>query len=341
MLFLKPSQGDNGNAITCSEAHGYAMLISVMHRNQPDFDQLLRFFLAFRNDHSLMKWQVKQDSHRGIYCDDDGQTSATDGDIDVATALFLAGKVFADSPVFSNSAYWTEGNRLASAILRYEIHPRLGTPLLGDWANEDGAENVKLYNSTRTSDFILSSFLLFHRVVADAGERSRWQWVIESTLSAALSQLHRGVLLLPDFLVFNLRTNQWEVPHGKLLESEKGDGQMSWNACRTPWRLAHYYAASGDQRIRPLLERMREALVRASGKWPAVPAGIDIRTGRGLEDYSDRAFIAPAGYVCHVLGDTSSFQQAVTALNDEEPSYFGDSIDLVIAEQASHTELFR
>lgn len=35
--------GDNGDAVTCSEAHGYAMLIAVLHGNQSDFDGLLSF----------------------------------------------------------------------------------------------------------------------------------------------------------------------------------------------------------------------------------------------------------------------------------------------------------
>jgi hypothetical protein len=167
--------------------------------------------------------------------------------------------------------------------------------------------------------------------------------VLESSLSAALSQAHHGCGLLPDFLVFNRSSSSWTPPQGKHLESEH-DGQMSWNACRTPWRLAHYYAVSGDARVRPLLENMRNTLVSgAHGKWqwPAIPAGLRVRDGKGLVSYSDKSFIAPAGYVCHVLGDFGGHQQAVKAMDDEEASYFGDSIDLLVAEQATHVDLFR
>ena len=70
-------QGDNGDAITCSEAHGYAMLIAILHRNLPEFDALLHFFLAFRNQSGLMKWQIRQGV--SLYVAEDGETSATDG----------------------------------------------------------------------------------------------------------------------------------------------------------------------------------------------------------------------------------------------------------------------
>lgn len=107
------------------------------------------------------------------------------------------------------------------------------------------------------------------------------------------------------------------------------------------WRLAHYYAVSGDQRILPLLQAMHHTLV--SGVFPSVPAGLRVRDGKALVDYSGtfptrayagRAFIAPAGYLCYVLGDSKGQQAAVRALDDEESEYFGDSIDLVIAEEA-------
>ena len=71
-----------------------------------------------------------------------------------------------------------------------------------------------------------------------------------------------------------------------------------------------------------------------SGKFPDVPAGLRVRDGKPLVNYSGRAFIAPTGYLCYVLGDARGQQAAIAALSDEEPEYFGDSIDLVIAEQA-------
>lgn len=230
--------GDNGDAITCSEAHGYAMLISVLHGNQADLDGLLAFFLAFRNENGMMKWQVRQDKHDRLYVDEDANDSATDGDIDIATALFLAARKWPQgSSMYPAGAYEAEATRIADALLEHCIHRELNVPLLGDWCNTDDKNNRKLYDSTRSSDFILSSFVLFHRRHPSAEARQRWHQVLESTLEVALSQLQINQSgLIADFLVYD-RKHGWTPAKGKLLES-KHDGDMSWNACRT--RTLHY-----------------------------------------------------------------------------------------------------
>lgn len=335
-------RGDNGNAITCSEAHGYAMLISVLHNNRADFDGLLAFFLRFKNERGLMCWQIRSpyppSSSGGTvepYVEEDGKTSATDGDIDIASALYLATRVFGEG----DARYRSEADRLTSVVLRYTIHPELGTPLLGDWANRDTAEARKLYDATRTSDFILSAFALFARYHSNAEERHRWQSVLDATKRTALSCGGRTGFL-PDFLQYDSHSQSWHGAKGKLLESDH-DGDINWNACRTPWRLAHYLAVTGDTEILPLLQHAHgSARSLPAFNFPYIPAGVKIhdRTAepKALVDYSDRAFIAPVGYLCHVLGDADGHRQCVGALDSQGDSYFGDTIDLLIAEQASH-----
>ncbi len=324
-------KGDNGNAITCSEAHGYAMLISVLHRNRVDFDGLLTFFLNFRNEKGLMCWQVRSlhqpssSSHEGggpvqPFVEEDGKTSATDGDVDIASSLYIAIKTFGDDGRYRHIA-----DSLTSAILRYTIHPELGTPLLGDWANKDSPEGVRLYNATRTSDFILSAFALFNRYHSNAEERHRWGWVLESTKRAAMS-CGGTTGFLPDFLEFNASKGRWQGAKGKLLESEH-DGALNWNACRTPWRLAHYLAVTGDTSILPLLQHAhRSARNDPAFNFPNIPAGVQLTTphhsggtrgAKALVDYTDKAFIAPVGYLCFVLGDAQGQQECVRALRSK------------------------
>ncbi|KAJ9479835.1 hypothetical protein PHBOTO_003335 [Pseudozyma hubeiensis] len=328
------AKGDNGNAITCSEAHGYAMLISVLHGNRVDFDGLLRFFQTFRNDRGLMCWQIRSanlpsEGEVEPYVEEDGRTSATDGDVDIASSLYLAWKKWGEE------GYKVEADRLTSAILQYTIHPHLGTPLLGDWANCDNPSAKKLYDSTRTSDFILSAFALFSRCHCDASERGRWEWVVQSTKQVALS-CGGTTGLLPDFLTFNTNTQTWHPAHGKLLESDH-DGELNWNACRTPWRLSHYLATTGDTSILPLLQHAHHSVRSESCfAFPRIPAGVDLQHKKPLVEYSDKAFIAPVGYLCYVLGDAQGHRECVGALGEEEGGYFGDTIDVLVAEQAGH-----
>ena len=126
---------------------------------------------------------------------------------------------------------------------------------------------------------------------------------------------------------------------------------MGYNACRTPWRLAHYYALTHDARLLDLLRRQHASLctpsTKAGQKYPEVPAGIAIADGKPLVSYTDRAFIAPAAYLAHVVGDSSGQSRGLAQLNNEDASYFGasreqrpadragDAIDLVIAVQAT------
>lgn len=225
--------GDNGDAITCSEAHGYAMLIATLHGNQADLDGLLSFFLAFRNKDGLMKWQVRMNKHHHLYVEEDANDCATDGDIDIATALFLAARRWPHgSSMFPAGAYEAEAARISDALLQHCIHATLHVPLLGDWCNTDDKQNRKLYDSTRSSDFILSSFLLFYMKHPNPHSRQRWQQVLEATLKCAMDQLNvNRTGLIADFLVYDGK-HGWRPTSGKLLES-KHDGDMSWNACRT------------------------------------------------------------------------------------------------------------
>ncbi|EST10196.1 Glycoside hydrolase, family 8 [Kalmanozyma brasiliensis GHG001] len=327
-------KGEHGDALTCSEAHGYAMLIAVLHRNRADFDGLFSFFLAFRNGNGLMKWQIRSPDPptavTQLYVDEDGSTSATDGDIDIASSLYLATRVFGEE----DGRYRAEADALTSAILRYTIHPELGTPLLGDWANRDSSDGIKLYDATRTSDFILSAFALFARYHRDPAERQRWEWVLERTKHVALS-CAGPTGFLPDFLQWD--GAKWCSTKKKLLESDR-DGALNWNACRTPWRLAHYLAVTGDTTILPMLQHAHHTVRSEKAfKFPNIPAGVQIHGHvKALEDYSDKAFIAPVGYLCYVLRDAEGQMQCVRALEDEAEGYFGDTIDLLIAEQASH-----
>lgn len=48
--------------------------------SQTDFDGLLHFFLAYRNERGLMMWQVRMHGHSGeLYVEDDATDCATDG----------------------------------------------------------------------------------------------------------------------------------------------------------------------------------------------------------------------------------------------------------------------
>lgn len=134
------------------------MLIAVLKRNKQDFDGLYRYFQSWKNKRGLMQWQQKSTSN-GTFIpgDEGGENSATDGDIDIATALFLAAKVWGQGDI----DYRAAAISLASNLWKYCFHHETFLPLVGDWASEGDSAHVL----TRPSDFILSGFLTFYNVM--------------------------------------------------------------------------------------------------------------------------------------------------------------------------------
>lgn len=49
--------------------------------------------------------------------------------------------------------------------------------------------------------------------------------------------------LMADFLKMNPQNKQYEPVSGRVLE-RNSDQYYSWNSCRSPWRLAVYYACA-------------------------------------------------------------------------------------------------
>lgn len=316
--------GENGNAVTVSEAMGYGMLISVLKRNQPDFDGMLAFFEAFKNRNGLMMWQI-DDSMRPAN-GEEGMTSATDGDIDIAAALFLAARVWGRGGPQGNIDYRAKATDLSRAIHRCNINHTTNMPNLGDWA----VPGSKLEHVTRGSDFILSHFLLFYQ--EDTQMRGQWQAVIEAVLSATMAQysLHPNTGLIADFMQW--KHGQWKPVHGKILESEK-DGDYNYNSCRAPWRLAHYYHLSRDQRILPILHAQAAFFRREIENRGEIRAGYKL-DGKPTVDYGDRCFTAPIIYLFWALGDMEMTNRAADMLNDDEEQYFGATIDMLATLQA-------
>lgn len=81
------------------------MLISLFKDNRSDFDALLAFYMTWKSPTTgLMDWRVRQGGGNGAFYVDPNQgdnNSATDGDLDAAYALLLAGR---QSPVASANA---------------------------------------------------------------------------------------------------------------------------------------------------------------------------------------------------------------------------------------------
>ncbi|RKP07245.1 Six-hairpin glycosidase-like protein, partial [Thamnocephalis sphaerospora] len=294
------ANGELGDAVTTSEAHGYGMLIVAMYGKRSDFDGLLRYADYFRNARGLLGWQQRRDPYTGRLVPgiEGGENSATDGDVDCAAALWMAARRWSAECYAARARAWCD------AILAHCVHPQRHTLLVGDWAHPRltgaaaAATTTDASMLTRPSDYCLLYLTMFS---SRHQERAmEWLQVVNATRRCINTQfhLHPQTGLVADFLVWDVQQAMYMPAPGKVLESMH-DGHFYWNACRVPWRLAHYYLHTHDSAVEGHL-RAFVRFLEANCANGLVYAGYQL-DGRPLVNYTDLAFLAPAAFCLWVM----------------------------------------
>jgi endoglucanase len=235
---------DDEIAETVSEAHGYGMILSVLMAGYDDkakeyFDGMYKYYIDHPSEITphLMAWAQDQ------YGNDIGGTdSATDGDIDIAYALLLADKQWGSS---GDIDYLTAARNMIDAIMKGDVNKQQWTLMVGDWAPDDNPVEDKSIGM-RSSDFIINELRAFKKVTTGEAQKQKWQNVIDKTYQIAHDiynndSPHTG--LYPDFI--DKKSGVYHPADPNYLEAET-DGDYSYNACRTPWRLATDYLLSNE-----------------------------------------------------------------------------------------------
>jgi len=303
-------------AYTVSEGHGYAMLATALFDDREIFDGLLAYYRAHPStvNPALMAWAQDESC-----ADVQGADSATDGDLDIAYALLLADARW--------GGYAADARRIIDAILAGEVTPA-NTVLIGDWANNPMDTH---YNGTRTSDLMPQHF----RAFAKATDVEQWRAVLDKTYAivSTLQEVHApSTGLLPDFAIDATGDNPAPAP-SRWLEGQH-DGEYSWNACRTPWRIATDAVVTGEDRSRDAARRLTAWVRTATGEDPGNIRGGYALDGNALVNYSELAFIAPFVVAAMVEPVDGTNQPWLDTLWDhvvaEPPNgYYGDSIKLL------------
>jgi len=276
---------EKDNKQCVSEGQGYGMVIVALMAGydttaKTTYDQLYNYYKAHpanRGNH-LMAWA--QNKH-GVDVDN---TSATDGDMDIAYSLLLADKQWGSDGQID---YFSQAKAMIDDIMQYEINHKTWSAILSNGIEHDSKD----YFDTRSSDFMPANFKSF----AAATHDKHWNKVIDNSYLLFFSMQDRYSIdagLVPDFIV-NINKNPKPAPP-HYLES-KYDGYYNYNACRVPWRIATDYLLTGDQRAKTITDKINH-WVRGttSGKPDNLSAGYtldgdDIK-GRYFEALS---FIAP------------------------------------------------
>jgi endoglucanase len=314
--------GDPGDAtLTVSEAHGYGMLALVMMAGvDPDAHRLFDAMLRYFKDHppasgaGLMSWKQVEGCGNA-----DGEDTATDGDLDVAYALLLAEKTWGNAGDFD---YGAEA-RVVMAASMARVVTADDQLLIGDWAAGDATYGA----ATRTSDFMMSHFQAF----AAAGGDARWLRVRANSY-AVLAAVVPETGLSPDFVV-GLPDAPVPAPAG-FLEGDT-DGMQSWNALRTPWRLALDDMLYDAPEPRAQLAAVNAFIIGATGGDPALVGdtyrldGTTLPAG-GQGSVAWMSMFAVAAMTDADNGDwLGALWTAVVAAPLAEEDYYGNTLKLL------------
>ncbi|GIP19812.1 glycosyl hydrolase family 8 [Paenibacillus sp. J22TS3] len=316
--------------VSCSEGHGYGMLITAYmagydSKAQTYYDGLYRFYKAHPSsiNSALMAWQQKKDSSGNIV-DSNDDNSATDGDMDIAYSLLLADKQWGSSGSIN---YKAEAVKMINAIMKSDVHAKNFHLKLGDWASDSDSE---FGPGTRPSDFMLNHLKAYKAATGD----SKWDKVTDTTykiINAIFSKYSPKTGLLPDFVVRKSDGSYAPAPDGYL--EEDTDDSYSWNSCRTPWRIATDYLVSGDTRALDQLRKMNSWIQSATGGNPTkIASGYEL-DGKVNDKAHAIAFTAP--FAVSAMVDSSNQQwlnKLWTELVDSPTSdsyYFDNSIRLL------------
>lgn len=330
VLPLGEGGGKANNSISVSEGHGYGMILMALFAGydaqaRTTFDGMYRFFLDHpsRINRNLMAWNQ---AGRTTCRDANGAFSATDGDMDIAYALLLADKQWGSGGAINYRA--AAVRMIEAGVLRGDINPVNYHPTFGDWVKPN---DPTYYYATRTSDFMVNHLRAYEAATGNAD----WSAVLE-TCYALVDHIQSNYSpvtgLLPDFI--QDINNAPYPPIGPLLEAET-DGAFSYNACRTPWRLATDYLINGEPRAYNAVNKMTEWIKSATGGDPSqIYGGYELDgTPIQVEDSYSMAFTAPFGVGAMVdaahqewLNDIWDLVVA-EALNDED--YYGNTLKLL------------
>jgi endoglucanase len=199
---------------TVSEGIGYGMLLAAYASDKTLFDGLWNYYKDNRNGNGVMNWKIGGCS--GIV----GANGATDGDEDAAMALIVANSVWGSTGTIN---YQNDGKALIAAIKSKEVES--GSFVLKPGDQFGGSSN------TNPSYFAPGYYRAFGAFTNDA---SFWGSVASkcyAIINANLSTHNAAGGLVSD----------WCQASGAYSQGQT----YSYDACRTPWRIAVDYAWYG------------------------------------------------------------------------------------------------
>ncbi len=242
--YIEPTSGrtldkEEGN-ITTSEGQSYTMLRAVFMDDVDTFEFTWNWTkdILLRDDF-LFSWKFGQlpDGSYGVLNTIGGDNTASDSDVDIALALFLAYGRWGDE------VHLNEGRAIINSVWDNEVVQINGLPyLLGNNREKDSVDPWLIINPSYLSPYAYKIFAKIDtkhnwNALADSSYR-----IFEQSAKLPLDKQY-SVWLTPNWIEINRDTGEIRAPLADNLDTSFG-----YDALRTPWRIAMDYKWHGDER---------------------------------------------------------------------------------------------
>ena len=259
----------------------------------------------------------------------DSANSALDGDIDIAYSLILA------------DGLWGSDGEFNYIDMAKDIIIALRENMVSDdnylYVGDSVLKYLKHDDLIRSSDFIIDALYEFKSV--DEGYETLWENVILKTdniLNTMYMDYSQDTGLIPDFII---KTEDGYVPAlGKQLE-KNNDGDFSYNACRTAFRVGEYALYHGEDKYDDyLISHSKWSKEITSGNPNEFNAGyyiINGPVGTPLpdSDYESLAFIAPLLISASLDKDQGWYDaiyEYIVNRDIKDDGYYGNTLKMLI-----------
>jgi len=226
---------------TVSEGIGYGMLIAYFQDDRDAFERLWAYSKKYVNSRAIMDWKIWSFLEGAL-----NSGSATDADLDIATALYLAHRKWANQDMLNDA------KAIANGIWETEIEQgnKLIIPGNQGWSGSD------TYNPSYFSPVAI-------RIFKEIDPSHDWNSVLDANY-AWLENISRNGNLTPD----------WADANGAPKKPFTGVANSTYNryyleSVRVPWRLVWDYAWYGEERAKTILRRFADFVIADSNGDPS------------------------------------------------------------------------
>ena len=286
----RPGDGDD----TVSEGIGYGMILAANVQDKATFDGLWGYAKSHLDNNGLMNWKIGPDGSTW------GSNAATDADEDMALALIAADQAW--------GGYGADAHQILGRILQFEV--------------ESGSNVLKPGDVWGGSDVTNPSYFApgYYKVFASYTGETRWNQVADATyrvVAALNAKTGSGMTgLLPD----------WTRASG---DPASGMGSnYTYDACRSPWRLAVDAAWFGEPRATSQLNHL-------NAFWAGIgPANIKdgyTLSGSLIGQWHNSAFVAMAASGA-IASTDAAYKNAMwneTVAQSPSQGYYHDTLRLL------------